>query len=90
MEKNTHLSYLCYAKLGTQARYMCFICVELSWKHKLRDFKQDGVMLISAAKHHIELRLHPMNTKDIGRLDVLKQKDLFSAEGKQGYEVGSG
>ena len=61
MEKNTHLSHLRYAKLGTEGRYICFICVKLSWKHKLMDFKQDDrVMFKNAAKHQLELQLHPM------------------------------
>ena len=61
--KTTHLSHLHYAKLGTQARYMCFVCVKLNWKHKLQDLKQDGVVFKSAAKHQLELRLHLMKLK---------------------------
>ena len=61
--KKTHFSHLRYTKLGTQARYIYYICVELSLKPKLRDFKQDGVIFKSATKHQLDLRLHPMKPK---------------------------
>ena len=87
MKTNTDLSHLCYAKLGSQARYICFVFVEVSWKHKLRDFKQDGVMFKNAATHQLELRLHPMKPKILTDL-MFWNTEMFFAEGKQGYEGG--
>ena len=61
--KNTHLLHLHYANFGTHDIYMCCSFFELSWKHKLQNFKQDWVMFKSAGKHRLELQLHLMKAE---------------------------